>query len=462
MRRQAISEMRDQDQVKKLFDVLAARHKDRQAAIPVSSRPTFVRRQRADGGDRIRRPRRRCQGARFPPGAGKGRGSRVSDFELHFKERRRGAAFDLWARSSDCASLAPLPISLVIMMENSHEIDLSGKTALVTGSTTASAMPSPGDWPPRAPRSRSTAEPAKVDSAVAAIEKGHARRQGEGRRRKRIHGRGLYDRDDPPGRSSSPRQQRRESSSRRTSSRPRTRTGAGSSRSMSCRACGCARLHAGHAEAQLGPHHLHLLESALNIPKEMIHYGMTKPRNSRSSRGLAEITRGTAVTVNRCCRGRRCRRASRPSSRISRSKTASRWRMRRRNSSSSFADLAAAAVCQRRGDRQHGDLCRLKDSSRPRRGAARRGRDRADHRVRCGMSAYVISELEVLDHVAGSRYVPTIAGNSDRAIWRALSGRGGAASLPRAARRGKTSSSSSFPRWNACANGMPRRNTPRR
>src|SRR3984893_15515375 len=30
MRRQAISEMRDQDQVKKLFDVLAARYKDRQ------------------------------------------------------------------------------------------------------------------------------------------------------------------------------------------------------------------------------------------------------------------------------------------------------------------------------------------------------------------------------------------------------------------------------------------------
>ena len=38
-----------------------------------------------------------------------------------------------------------------------------------------------------------------------------------------------------------------------------------------------ARLHAGHAEAQLGPHRLHLLRSpALNIPTEMIHYGITK------------------------------------------------------------------------------------------------------------------------------------------------------------------------------------------
>ena len=39
-------------------------------------------------------------------------------------------------------------------------------------------------------------------------------------------------------------------------------------------------------------------ESALNIPKEMIHYGMTKAAQLAVSRGLAEITRGTAVTVN--------------------------------------------------------------------------------------------------------------------------------------------------------------------
>src|SRR5260370_2989544 len=39
-------------------------------------------------------------------------------------------------------------------------------------------------------------------------------------------------------------------------------------------------------------------ESALNIPKEMIHYGMTKTAQLAVARGLAERTRGTAVTVN--------------------------------------------------------------------------------------------------------------------------------------------------------------------
>lgn len=39
-------------------------------------------------------------------------------------------------------------------------------------------------------------------------------------------------------------------------------------------------------------------ESALNIPEEMIHYGMTKTAQLAISRGLAELTRGTNVTVN--------------------------------------------------------------------------------------------------------------------------------------------------------------------
>jgi NAD(P)-dependent dehydrogenase (short-subunit alcohol dehydrogenase family) len=39
-------------------------------------------------------------------------------------------------------------------------------------------------------------------------------------------------------------------------------------------------------------------ESAVNIPTEMIHYGMTKTAQLAVSRGLAEMTRGTAVTVN--------------------------------------------------------------------------------------------------------------------------------------------------------------------
>ncbi len=39
-------------------------------------------------------------------------------------------------------------------------------------------------------------------------------------------------------------------------------------------------------------------ESALNIPKEMIHYGMTKTAQVSVARGIAQLTEGTAVTSN--------------------------------------------------------------------------------------------------------------------------------------------------------------------
>jgi NAD(P)-dependent dehydrogenase (short-subunit alcohol dehydrogenase family) len=39
-------------------------------------------------------------------------------------------------------------------------------------------------------------------------------------------------------------------------------------------------------------------ESALQIPKEMIHYGMTKTAQVSLSRGIAEITKGSKVTSN--------------------------------------------------------------------------------------------------------------------------------------------------------------------
>src|SRR5262249_18861426 len=39
-------------------------------------------------------------------------------------------------------------------------------------------------------------------------------------------------------------------------------------------------------------------ESGLNIPVEMIHYGMTKTAQLAISRGLAESVAGTGVTVN--------------------------------------------------------------------------------------------------------------------------------------------------------------------
>jgi NAD(P)-dependent dehydrogenase (short-subunit alcohol dehydrogenase family) len=39
-------------------------------------------------------------------------------------------------------------------------------------------------------------------------------------------------------------------------------------------------------------------ESAIHIPAEMIHYGMTKTAMLAVSRGMAELTKGTGVTVN--------------------------------------------------------------------------------------------------------------------------------------------------------------------
>ena len=39
-------------------------------------------------------------------------------------------------------------------------------------------------------------------------------------------------------------------------------------------------------------------ESGVFIPDEMIHYGMTKTAQLAISRGLAELTKGTSVTVN--------------------------------------------------------------------------------------------------------------------------------------------------------------------
>jgi NAD(P)-dependent dehydrogenase (short-subunit alcohol dehydrogenase family) len=40
-------------------------------------------------------------------------------------------------------------------------------------------------------------------------------------------------------------------------------------------------------------------ESAVNIPAEMIHYGVTKTAQVALARGLAETTVGTGVTVNK-------------------------------------------------------------------------------------------------------------------------------------------------------------------
>jgi large subunit ribosomal protein L17 len=88
MRRQAISEMRDLDQVKKLFDVLATRYKDRQGGYTRIIKAGF-------------RPRRRCQGPGFGSGAGEGRGSGVTSLNSNFKSGALSAAFLLVCRVND-------------------------------------------------------------------------------------------------------------------------------------------------------------------------------------------------------------------------------------------------------------------------------------------------------------------------------------------------------------------------
>ena len=78
------------------------------------------------------------------------------------------------------------------------------------------------------------------------------------------------------------------------------------------------------------------------------------------------------------------------------------------------------------------------------------------------MSAYVISEVDVRD-AAGFEAYRTIAAE-------AIAHYGGRYLVARRrSQRGRrrpaaedTSSSSNFLRWSACANGTPRRNTPRR
>ena len=105
MRRQAISEMRDNDQVKKLFDVLAPRYKDRQGGYTRIIKAGFrYGDNAADGRDRVRRPRRRCQGPGLRSGAGEGSRGGVSRPVPRFqKAAPLGAAFLYGAAISHAA-----------------------------------------------------------------------------------------------------------------------------------------------------------------------------------------------------------------------------------------------------------------------------------------------------------------------------------------------------------------------
>ena len=70
-RRQAIAQIRDVAMVKKLFDVLGPRYKDRKGGYTRILKAGFRYGDNAAGRrDRVRRPRRGRQGARLRPGAG--------------------------------------------------------------------------------------------------------------------------------------------------------------------------------------------------------------------------------------------------------------------------------------------------------------------------------------------------------------------------------------------------------
>ena len=67
-RRQAMAQVRDETQVKKLFDVLAKRYERAQRRLPPHHEGRLpLRRPGPDGGDRIRRPRRQRSRPGFRP-----------------------------------------------------------------------------------------------------------------------------------------------------------------------------------------------------------------------------------------------------------------------------------------------------------------------------------------------------------------------------------------------------------
>jgi NAD(P)-dependent dehydrogenase (short-subunit alcohol dehydrogenase family) len=115
-------------------------------------------------------------------------------------------------------------------------------------------------------------------------------------------------------------------------------------------------------------------ESALNIPREMIHYGMTKTAQLAVSRGLAEEMAGSAVTVNAVLQVRPAARAWRSFSGNRRSSRAKRWLRSKRSSSTPRPTSLIQRFAEPRGSGEPRRLSRLAGSLGNDGGGAPRGR----------------------------------------------------------------------------------------
>ena len=99
-------------------------------------------------------------------------------------------------------------------------------------------------------------------------------------------------------------------------------------------------------------------ESAVNIPVEMIHYGVTKTMQMALARGLAETTSGTGVTVNSILAGpTRSEGVEQFIADVARTKGIAPAEIEKDFFQDSETKLAPATLCHNRGSSRVGCVC---------------------------------------------------------------------------------------------------------